>query len=344
MEMIVPAPVAATHVALEISHSGHVGEARRTAQLLAEGAGLDEGDAGRLALVVTEAATNIAKHAGSGQILLRALGSGRHGGVEAFALDKGPGLASMAESLRDGHSTTGTSGTGLGAISRLSSRYDFYTRPGKGVALWCEVWGRDAPAGSGGLATGALCVPKPGETACGDSWIARGEKDRYVVLLVDGLGHGVDAAAAAHAATDVVAAHARRSAVELADAVHGALRGTRGAAAAVAIVKAGSGTGEFCGVGNLTCITRVEGKSRNLVSHNGILGHQVRRLQDFAFPFPPHALLIMHSDGLTARWSLEDYPGLETRHPALIAGVLYRDFRRGTDDASVMVARNASGA
>jgi anti-sigma regulatory factor (Ser/Thr protein kinase) len=344
MEMIAPAPVAAIHVALEISHSGHVGEARRAAQLLAQGAGLGEADTGRLALVVTEAGTNIAKHAGNGQILLRALGGGRRGGVEVLALDKGPGLASMTESMRDGHSTTGTSGTGLGAISRLSSRYDLYTRPGKGVALWCEVRDEDPLADNGGPATGALCVAKPGETACGDGWIVRADQDRYVVMLVDGLGHGADAAAAAQAATGAIAANLRRGAVDLLDTVHGALRSTRGAAAALAVVKPGAGAGEFCGVGNVTCVARSDGKSRNLVSHNGILGHQVRRLQDFAFPFPPRSLLIMHSDGLTARWSLDDYPGLEARHPALIAGVLYRDFRRGTDDASVIVARSAGVA
>ena len=340
--MTFSAPVASIHVALDISHAGHVGEARRAAQLLAEGAGLDDGDAGRLALVVTEAGTNIAKHAGSGQILLRVLAGGPHPGVEMFALDKGSGIANLTESFRDGHSTTGTSGTGLGAISRQSSRCDFYSRPGKGTAVWCEVRGKNVSAADGTLTAGAICVPKPGESVCGDGWIARGERDRHVMMVVDGLGHGADAAAAAQAAANAVLAHARRGAVELVDTVHAALRSTRGAAAAVAVLKPQSGVGEFCGVGNVTCVARADGKSRSLVSHNGILGHQVRRFQDFTFPFPPQSLLIMHSDGLTARWSLEDYPGLETRHPALIAGVLYRDFQRGTDDASVFVARHAN--
>jgi hypothetical protein len=48
-------------------------------------------------------------------------------------------------------------------------------------------------------------------------------------------------------------------------------------------------------------------------------------------------VLILHSDGLSARWDLDDYAGLRRRHPALIAGVLFRDHRRLRDDASVVV-------
>jgi anti-sigma regulatory factor (Ser/Thr protein kinase)/serine/threonine protein phosphatase PrpC len=331
------------HIRFGISHAAHVGEVRRAALDLAAEAGLDETDSGRLALVVTEAGTNIVKHAREGQILLRGVDQDGRKGVEMYALDSGPGIGNLAESLRDGHSTAGSSGTGLGALSRLASRFDIYSRPGKGVALWCEVLHKSGAPGAARLNTGAVCLPKPGETACGDGWLARGEQDRCVLMVVDGLGHGSDAAAAAHAATEAVKAHARRGVTELADTVHGALKSTRGAAAALAVVKAGSEKGDFCGVGNVNCVIRAGGKTRALVSHNGILGHQVRKFQEFSFPFPRDALLIMHSDGLTAKWTLDEYPGLETREPALIAGVLFRDFRRSTDDASVLVARLVNG-
>ncbi len=54
---------------------------------------------------------------------------------------------------------------------------------------------------------------------------------------------------------------------------------------------------------------------------------------------PEGALLVMHSDGISAKWDLASYPGLASRHPSLIAAVLYRDFRRRTDDATIVVAR-----
>ncbi len=74
---------------------------------------------------------------------------------------------------------------------------------------------------------------------------------------------------------------------------------------------------------------------------NGILGHQSPRFTEFAYPWSAGSLLVMHTDGCRAHWRLDRYPGLARRHPSLIAAVLYRESRRGTDDATVVVARPA---
>jgi hypothetical protein len=66
----------------------------------------------------------------------------------------------------------------------------------------------------------------------------------------------------------------------------------------------------------------------------------MRRLQEFTYEWPPSSLIILHSDGLTTHWALDRYAGLASRRPDVIAGVLYRDFRRVRDDATVVVARN----
>jgi hypothetical protein len=76
-----------------------------------------------------------------------------------------------------------------------------------------------------------------------------------------------------------------------------------------------------------------------MVSRNGIVGHRIRTIQEFTYPLHKEALLVMHSDGLATRWGLDRYPGLAKRHPSLIAGVLYRDYRRIRDDVTVVVAR-----
>jgi hypothetical protein len=83
---------------------------------------------------------------------------------------------------------------------------------------------------------------------------------------------------------------------------------------------------------------------RNLVSHNGTLGHQVRKFQAFEFAFAKHALLLMHSDGIATHWSLSAYPGLTRHHPAVIAATIFRDHARVRDDATVAVLRNNAGA
>ena len=94
----------------------------------------------------------------------------------------------------------------------------------------------------------------------------------------------------------------------------------------------------FCGVGNITATLFSNGEVRHLVSHNGIVGQEARKISEFTYPWSTDSLLIMHSDGLTARWDLGTYPALARRHPGLVAGVLYRDCNRGRDDATVLAA------
>jgi hypothetical protein len=74
-----------------------------------------------------------------------------------------------------------------------------------------------------------------------------------------------------------------------------------------------------------------------MVSHNGTLGVQLLRTQQFEYDWQPGSRIVMHSDGLSGRWSIDSYPGLNLKHPAVIAGVLYRDFVRRRDDATIVV-------
>jgi hypothetical protein len=78
-----------------------------------------------------------------------------------------------------------------------------------------------------------------------------------------------------------------------------------------------------------------------MVSHNGIVGHNVHRSEEYRYPWPPGALLVAHSDGLETQWSLAAFPGLASRHPAMIAAMLFREHSRKRDDVAVVVARAA---
>ena len=116
------------------------GEARRVASRMADACGLSETAKGELAIVVTEAVRNAAIHGSGGQVLLRPWrNSEEHSGVEVLVIDSGPGMADAANSMRDGVSTAGTPGTGLGAISRVSGMFDLYTSAGKGTVLYMNV-------------------------------------------------------------------------------------------------------------------------------------------------------------------------------------------------------------
>jgi hypothetical protein len=162
-------------------------------------------------------------------------------------------------------------------------------------------------------------------------------RGRCTLLLCDGLGHGPDAAAVTQRALAVFAAESTRSAVGQVEAIHQALQGTRGAAIAVATV--GGESVDFVGIGNISGRVWLDDEARHLLSQHGIAGHQARKLQAFPQRWGKGGLLLLHSDGLGTRWTLESYPALRHRHPSLIAGVLYRDCTRGKDDVTVVVIK-----
>jgi anti-sigma regulatory factor (Ser/Thr protein kinase) len=329
---------------LTIEDASQAGEARRIASMLAERLGFGATECGKVAIVVTEIATNLVKHARHGELLLRELSAGRHAGVGLLALDRGPGIRDLAGCLRDGFSSAGTPGTGLGAVLRLSERFDIFSGP-PGTAVVARMWadGGSQVAAREPLAIGAVSLPLGGETMCGDAWAVVGGPGRSMALVVDGLGHGPDAAEAAQVATQSFRANAAAGTpAEIVRSLHDALRGTRGAAALVVELDAAHRTVRVAGIGNVAGSIEAGGSSRSMVSHHGVLGHEVRKIGEFAYPWPAGALVVLHSDGIGSRWRLDDYPGLSGRDPMLTAGLLYRDFRRARDDATVVVLREAS--
>ncbi|GLC23705.1 SpoIIE family protein phosphatase [Roseisolibacter agri] len=341
-------------VLVPIDHASRVGEARRAVAALAAALGLDEVAQGRAALIATEAAGNLAKHARDGVLLAQAVGPADAPLLELLAIDRGPGMADPARCLRDGFSTAGTPGTGLGAIQRTADLFDLDSHPGRGTVLLAHVrnggGGRPAPPSNTLLQVGAICLPIAGERACGDAWMVLDDGGRAVVLVVDGLGHGEHAAVAAGAALDAtraaglprdgVAAYGPAATLAL---LHAALRPTRGAAVGLGLVDGTSGTVRFGGVGNVAAAVMPDvsapDRTRGLVSQNGIVGHQARTASEVAERCPPGALLMLASDGVRPQWRLDALPGLARRHPSVIAATLWRDLARGRDDATVLVTR-----
>ncbi len=316
-------------------------EARRFASKLAEALQFSESDIGRVALVVTEAATNIVQHAGRGEILLRPFALEAPASLEVLALDKGPGIANIAEALRDGFSTGGSAGKGFGAIARLSTYFEISSAPGQGTAILARI-GRVKPKRpvEPGLEWGVVCVPKREEEVCGDAWAVTAGRVRNTILMVDGLGHGLHAFDAAKKALRAFLEHSRECPASILNALHETLRGTRGAVAAVAEIDWDKRELRWAGVGNIGgTLMPVDGKASSLVSHRGTVGQNVTRVQEFTHRWPDEGLLIFHSDGLSSRWELERYPGLARKDPSLIAGVLYRDFASRLDDVVILVGR-----
>ncbi len=322
-------------VSVAVTEITQVGEARRAAVALATALGFDERRVGEVAIVATEAASNLVRHAQRGELVIRSLHAGAQAWVELLAVDRGPGMASLTAAMRDGFSTGATQGTGLGAIRRLSATFDVFTHAPTGTVLLSRL----GPTASPPRAAGVVCLPLRGEAACGDAWaVEETIEGRTLVLIADGLGHGLQAAEASRRAVRVFRENLRLDTVGIVTAIHHGLRPTRGAAVAVAELRRGQPQLRFTGLGNIAAaVVDAGGKTRNMVSHNGTAGVVTHRIQEFTYPWGRGDLLVMHSDGLSSQWHFDRYPGLRPRHPGVIAGVLYRDFRRERDDVTVLV-------
>ena len=312
-----------------IDDSSKVGEVRRAAQNLANFE-FDAETAGRVAIAATELANNLLNHAGGGELLVQTLGDDQTATLELLALDRGPGMGDSERCLTDGYSTAGTPGNGLGAVRRLADEFDLYTAPGDGAIVMARFGGPLTPR------FGAVCVPMPGETDCGDAWHLVSDGERTAVFLVDGLGHGTFAAQAAQAGIASFTASPWLPPHEVMRHAGTAMAQSRGGAAACALLRK-DGAISYAGVGNISGTLVSRDKSEGLVSHPGTLGMQPRRVHQFEYQRTPDTVLIMHSDGISSRGNLKERPQLIAHHPSIIAAALYRDFGRSRDDASVVV-------
>lgn len=319
---------------MTVDDVGMAGAVRRAATALGEEIGLGPARLADLAIVATEIATNLAKHADDGRVLVRTTRSGDHAGVQIIAIDSGPGMSDMGASARDGHSTSGTLGIGLGAIIRQATELDTYSAP-SGTVVAAAVWDDDppVPAWSSGISR-----PLSGEQVCGDAYATRQTATRRQIMLCDGLGHGPLAAAAAQTVVSLFAEAPDGGAEAVLAHIHGRSRHTRGVVAGIADLDSDRGVIRFAGLGNITAIVLTDNQRRAMVSLPGIVGQQ-GTIRVFEYPWSPASLVVLHSDGLTARWDLSAYPGLIACTPLVIAATLLREAGVRRDDASILVTR-----
>jgi anti-sigma regulatory factor (Ser/Thr protein kinase) len=327
---------------IEVIESSQIGQARRAAVRLAELSGLSDDKRSQVAIVATELATNLVRYGRNGRFFLQSAQQPGGSYLQMLAMDSGPGIDDVNRSLQDGVSTGGTYGAGLGAVKRLSDVFDIYSIVNEGTLVLSRVTATPAPAtGANGFQWAAISTPAPRETVCGDIWRVAEDHDTLSVMVADGLGHGPLAAEASSLAAAVFDGTPRTDPTVFCREAHTALSGSRGAALAMGVVN--SGAMVYAGIGNISGTLVAGEKSRGLSSQNGIVGVTPQRARAFTYDWPDGGVLVMHSDGLTNRWSLCNYRGLGARHPALIAGVLYRDCLRGRDDATIVVVKKTAG-
>jgi anti-sigma regulatory factor (Ser/Thr protein kinase) len=327
-------------ISVAVNDGSQVAEARRDVVAIARQQGFNEVDAGRAALVATELATNLVKHARGGELLVGSAPDEDGDGIQILALDRGRGMANVQACLADGYSSAGTAGKGLGAVIRLSTFVDIASWPGVGTAVLSRIEpGKTRVARATSYsAFGAVSVAKPGEYVCGDAWTIDHNGAVTTLFLADGLGHGPSAAEAAVEAVRLFRQFRGHQVSTLLDYIHGGLRWTRGAAVSMARYDPLLPQVTFGGIGNVAGVLVSRNELRRMVSMPGTAGYNVRKIQSFQYPFEG-GLVILCSDGVSTRWTLDRYPNLVAADPTLIAAVLYRDFSRRRDDATVLVGK-----
>ncbi len=321
---------------LRVEDASAVPACRKAVQVMAERLRFPAARAGQLALAVTEAASNLHKHAEQGALLLCVNRDGPEPGIDLVTIDAGPGVRDVGAAVRDGHSTAGTLGIGLGAIRRLADFADLYSRPGHGTALAARFRVGAAAAGAAARWAG-LVRPITGETECGDAYGAVGADGAVTAVLCDGLGHGPLAAAAAAAGVAAVLDDPAGEPAALLERVHRRMSGTRGGA--VGVVRIAGKQARFAGLGNVAASIVSDGQRKSMISIPGIAGHQARVIRQFEYEAPPGSAVILHSDGISSRWEAAALPGLEARDPLLIAAVLLAEAGVHRDDAGVLVLK-----
>jgi len=313
-----------------------VGEARRHVAAICREFGLDEVRSGQAAIIVNELGSNLCKHARQGQLWIAA----RQGDVpeiEILSVDHGPGIRDLSLAMRDGFSTAGSPGTGLGAVQRLATDFDVHSEVGKGTVILARL--RTAAARTGAFKWGVVALPAPGETVCGDSWGVAFDGHRAAMLVADGLGHGEHAAEASMAAVDLFAKQPFAGLKEALEEAHIILRMSRGAAVTRAQLDAETNSLLAAGAGNVAMRIVSGVFNRSVLAQNGTVGVQMRRVEETRMDWPAHALVVCHSDGLQSRWPPQAITALIGRDPTLAAAVLVRDYGRGRDDVTVLVMR-----
>ncbi|CAD6552854.1 hypothetical protein LMG28727_05432 [Paraburkholderia kirstenboschensis] len=324
---------------LTLADKSGVADARRRAVQMAQSLGLPEKSQADAALIVTEAATNILKYAGHGEIVLKSAEEGGASSLDVIALDRGPGIVNLAAACSDGFSTGGSLGAGLGTIARHSALFDIYSVTGNGTALFARV--ADKPAAKvSPFQVGARSTPKLGQDISGDAWAVRHTPDSMWVTLLDGLGHGPLAAEASRRAVDVfMAADPVAFPADVMRDVHSGIKATRGAVMAIAKFEPANAVLSFAGIGNIVSVVHTGDSAQHLLSMDGTVGYNMRAVRPGEARWIPGSVFIATTDGLSTRWNLNRHPGLTNRHPSLIASVLHRDFARDADDATVVVVK-----
>jgi anti-sigma regulatory factor (Ser/Thr protein kinase) len=309
---------------------------------MAKEIGFDECGREEISLVVSELASNIIKYAQRGIVTLTPVCNEQHEGLMIEAEDDGKGFNEHT-SMKDGVSTSGTLGMGLGAVNRLMDEFDILQRENHtGTRIVCKRWlhdnsnhGQHCP-----FDFGVFSRPKPNETANGDTFIIKNIRGATLVGVIDGVGHGELASQAANAARQYVERHAEQPLMEIFRGVDRACVATRGVVMALVILDWSKGTFRYASVGNIEVkVFNNRHDKPKFIVRRGIVGKHAPPPVVTENVWHVGDMLALHSDGISTHWQWHDFEQY-ANHPAqVIAEHIYKSTQKDHDDATIVIVK-----
>lgn len=337
--------VDATHKSFDASDRSYFALIKKEAHALAVAHEFSEKRTAELDIIVAELTSNLYKYAKGGEILIGAFGQNEATFIELICLDDGPGIADLSRVMADGYSTTNTMGHGLGSIKRLSDEFDIYSARGSGTILVSRVHKNERPGRKvrHPMQVRGIVVAKPGESISGDGCYFKSSGNFFKMMLADGLGHGPEANLAVNEAVKAFKTCPFHSPVEIIRYIHPEVRKTRGLVGTIIVFNLENKTFSVAGVGNISL--KMEGplQSKNQLSYNGIIGHNIpNTMNDLVQKLTDYNHFTLCSDGIKSRWDLQKYPGINRTDLTIQAAAIYKEFSRRTDDMSVLIVKTAT--
>lgn len=335
--------VDATYVRFAANDRSYFSILKKDIRQQAEKAGFHDKKLHDIDLILSEITSNLHKYAEDGEILAGIFQEGDNCYLEMISIDHGPGMNYSQNIMTDGFSSERNLGMGLGSIKRLSDKFDIYSVKGWGTILLSRVY-KNIPQQRTGLSAKIeirpLIVAMPGQSVSGDGTYYSIDERYFRLLVADGLGHGQEANTAVNEA--VIAFKASRSispAVILKD-IHQSILKTRGMVGTVVVLDIITKTWTMAGIGNIS--TRMSNflDSKNQMSHNGIIGHNIPvTINNQELQLSDYHQATLCSDGIKPRWELAKYAGINRCDLSIQAAAIYKDYARHSDDMSVVIAK-----
>lgn len=305
---------------------------------LAQRAGLSDKRIAEADIVIAEIVSNLSKHAQNGELFVKQADGNI--GIEITAIDEGPGMNDVTRMMADGVSTSNTLGHGLGAIKRLSDKFQVFSQKDWGTVLFCTLYNEPVPEKRKSIDIQSLVIPKPTEQVCGDGFYYKATKEHVKIFLGDGLGHGPEAHKSVMAAIEAFKVCPYVSPLEILRFIHNDVKRTRGLVGTVAVLDMKSRIWRICGIGNIQTKMINGVTSRGYLAYNGIIGLNIpNSLNDQMIPYEKGQMLAMCSDGIKSSWDVFRFPGITRYELAILNAAVYKDFARRTDDMSVVTCK-----